>query len=178
MNTLKKIRANQKGFTLVELIVVVAILGVLAAVAVPNYMNYLYKTRVSTDVDAARAVINAARTMYMTSGTVPTLDAVLADTDLGNTKPAVGGSWSTVLTNLAYDPTADEFSIKVNMPASGGKNGKYTVGSVSGRTGTVVAGTVYEHSDLPQPVKSGTSSNTNGGNTNGGNTNGEGGSGS
>lgn len=177
MNTLKKIRANQKGFTLVELIVVVAILGVLAAVAVPNYMNYLYKTRVSTDVDAARAVINAARTMYMTSGTVPTLDAVLADTDLGNTKPAVGGSWSTVLTNLTYTAADDEFSIKVNMPASGGKNGKYTVGTVAGRTGAA-AGTVYEHSDLPQPVKSGTSSNTNGGNTNGGNTNGEGGSGS
>ncbi len=90
MNTLKKIRANQKGFTLVELIVVVAILGVLAAVAAPNYMNYLYKSRVNADISSARAIVNAARTMYMTSNTTPTLEQVLDEADMTNTLPACG----------------------------------------------------------------------------------------
>lgn len=40
---------NRKGFTLVELIVVVAILGVLMAVLVPQYIQYVEKTRVAAD---------------------------------------------------------------------------------------------------------------------------------
>jgi type IV pilus assembly protein PilA len=44
-----KMKLNNKGFTLVELIVVIAILGVLAAVLVPQYTQYVEKSRVAVD---------------------------------------------------------------------------------------------------------------------------------
>lgn len=140
MNTMKKIKANQKGFTLVELIVVVAILGVLAAVAAPNYMNYLYKSRVSADVSTARAILNAARTMYMTSGDLDkiTLENVLDDADLGEVKPATGGEdFSKIFSEIDTDD-ANDFKITVTP---GEKAGKYDAEL-----------TVTERTDIPEPT--------------------------
>lgn len=157
MNTLKKIRANQKGFTLVELIVVVAILGVLAAVAVPNYMNYLYKTRVSTDIDTARAVINAARSLYMTTGTMPTVTEVLTDTDMTNTKSATGNGTNGTIAELITTPdNASQFTddptkgITVTIDF-GPKAGKFGA-AASGTTGTETI-EIAENNPLPVPAK-------------------------
>lgn len=60
---LKKLRKNKKGFTLAELLIVVAIIGVLVAISIPIFTSQLEKAREATDlanVRSAYAEISAA----------------------------------------------------------------------------------------------------------------------
>lgn len=59
MNNNSEINKKLKGFTLVELIVVIAIIGILSAVLVPSIMGYIEKARNTADISNAKQITNA-----------------------------------------------------------------------------------------------------------------------
>lgn len=69
---------RQKGFTLIELIVVIAILGILAAVAIPRFIGTLNNARTTAD-DATERVIQSAVHLYMADndGATPNLTQLI-----------------------------------------------------------------------------------------------------
>ena len=61
----------QKGFTLIELMIVVAIIGILAAVALPAYQDYTVRAKISEVILAMSACRTSITEVYQTGGTPP-----------------------------------------------------------------------------------------------------------
>ncbi|CAK8720750.1 MAG: prepilin-type N-terminal cleavage/methylation domain-containing protein [Candidatus Electronema aureum] len=59
-----KMKANEKGFTLIELMIVIAIIGILAAVAIPNFIAYRDKSYCSAAESDANAIAASLADYY------------------------------------------------------------------------------------------------------------------
>lgn len=99
---------NQKGFTLIELMIVVAIIGILAAVAIPAYQDYTVRARISEGLTMAS----------------PAKVAVVENANNGSAKLSTGWTAPAATTNVSSIATSDttgEITITYTSKAQGVK---------------------------------------------------------
>jgi type IV pilus assembly protein PilA len=86
---------KQQGFTLIELMIVVAIIGILAAIAIPAYQDYTIRAQVSEGLSLAGGAKAAVSEFTMDSGRFPS-DNTTAGLSLANT---ITGKYVSTVTN-------------------------------------------------------------------------------
>ena len=104
----------QKGFTLIELMIVIAIIGILAAIAIPAYQDYTVRAKVTELISVA----DAAKTGVSEAWTSDGLTGVTNFATSFNADPANQANVSKYVASVAIDPATGE--ITVTSSSAGG----------------------------------------------------------
>ncbi|MFH1287636.1 MAG: prepilin-type N-terminal cleavage/methylation domain-containing protein [bacterium] len=105
---MKKVFKSEKGFTLIELMIVIAILGILAAVAIPNFLNARGKAQDASALSTLEAIKTSMEMYAADNGTYPTGSVAT----VAGLSTALGDDWPS---NVKTDGTTGS----IVAPSSG-----------------------------------------------------------
>jgi len=110
-------KSVQKGFTLIELMIVVAIIGILAAIAIPAYQNYTIRSQVTEGLSLADGWKTGVAEFYAQNGAFPT-----SCTTTGNAAAGVmicaGATTGKYVAGVTVGPTAGQIVITYGLQAN------------------------------------------------------------
>lgn len=99
---------NKKGFTLIELIVVIVIIGILAAIVVPRLSGFTDTAKKQAVVADAKTIASAAAALYAETGTTPVADDIKDYADYDGTV-----NWTGTGGVISFTYTLDGYSVTV-----------------------------------------------------------------
>jgi type IV pilus assembly protein PilA len=134
----------QQGFTLIELMIVVAIIGILAAIAIPAYQDYIIRSKVTKLVDTAGVCKTSVAEYYQSQGKMPadlTASGCSPDDTEDATHPAVANGKITVLAKdqLAVQLTANKSGLNLVYQPMCGTAAPGVACAADGSSGGIVA---------------------------------------
>ena len=109
-------KSVQKGFTLIELMIVIAIIGILAAIAIPAYQNYTIRAQVSEGLSLAGGIETAFDECYANKGTAAGGCATLKNIGISKT---ISGTYVTGMALKSGLITATYGGANANAAISG-----------------------------------------------------------
>jgi prepilin-type N-terminal cleavage/methylation domain-containing protein len=134
-------RNKQKGFSLIELLIVVAIILIIAAIAIPNLIRSKMAANEASAVASIRTV-NTAEVVFSTTYSIPSVFSVLLK-DLGDT----AGTCATVPPIATNACLVDNVLAQNGIPANSGKSGyNFIYGNPAPGTYTINANPVTANS--------------------------------
>ena len=157
---MKNMKSAQQGFTLIELMIVVAIIGILAAVAIPAYQDYTTRAKMSEVIGISSAAKTSLFEAYASNGAMPaTTDSVIDDLKASFANSAIVGATTDVTYAVSTTNTTNDtgtFTVVVSgVPVTAATDDLIFVYTASGSGLTVSCDTsTVEDKFLPANCRS------------------------